>query len=169
MTYEERGSRLLYPVNSETRALLDLGGVWNFELGSFEEYDQELLQVPLSGGNLMAVPASYNDLGVVESIRGHVGWVRYETNFVVPSALVDDRVVLRFGSVTHYGKIYINGSFVGEHVGGFTRFEFEINQFIHRGQNRLTVVVNNVVDDSTLPVGTLNVTQGASGKKDRKE
>ncbi|MNC52537.1 Beta-glucuronidase [compost metagenome] len=40
-----------------------------------------------------------------------------------------------------------------EHQGGFTPFEAEINAFIRRGSNRLTVAVNNIVDDSTIPVG----------------
>ncbi len=40
-----------------------------------------------------------------------------------------------------------------EHKGGFTPFEAEINRFLKNGNNRLTVAVNNIVDDSTIPVG----------------
>src|SRR2546430_5541558 len=62
-------------------------------------------------------------------------------------------MVLRFGSVTHAAKVYVNGQLVVEHQGGFTPFEKEINAFASLGKNRLTVAVNNIVDYTTLPVG----------------
>src|SRR5438876_10452180 len=62
-------------------------------------------------------------------------------------------MLLRFGSVTHAAKVYVNRQLVVEHQGGFTPFEAEINAFASPGKNRLTVAVNNIVDYTTLPVG----------------
>lgn len=101
----------------------------------------------------MAVPSSFNDIGVTASIRDHVGWVWYEREFSVPEILTTERVVLRFGSATHIAKVFLNGALIVEHKGGFLPFEAEINRFLQAGKNRLTVAVNNIVDDSTLPVG----------------
>ena len=101
----------------------------------------------------MPVPASYNDLYEGEEFRDHVGWVWYEREIVVPQHFFEQRIVLRFGSVTHAAKVYLNGQLVVEHKGGFTPFEAEINAFVNRGKNRLTVAVNNIVDYTTLPVG----------------
>lgn len=101
----------------------------------------------------MSVPSSFNDVGVTADIRNHVGWVWYERDFTVPSLLFSERIVLRFGSATHKAKVYVNGELVVEHQGGFTPFEAEINRFLTGGKNRLTVAVNNIVDESTLPVG----------------
>lgn len=50
-------------------------------------------------------------------------------------------------------KVILNGALIVEHKGGFFPFEAEINRFLQAGKNRLTVAVNNIVDDSTLPVG----------------
>ncbi|KJF16048.1 beta-glucuronidase [Acidithrix sp. C25] len=145
---------MLYPISTDTRAVIDLSGIWSFVLGTSDEFDETFVDHPLVGAMPMAVPASYNDLGVTSKIRNHVGWVCYESTFSVPSVLLSERVVLRFGSVTHFGRVFINGKYVGEHNGGFTPFEFEINKFLISGPNRLSVMVNNVVDETTLPVGT---------------
>lgn len=71
---------------------------------------------------------------------------------------------LRFGSATHKAKVFINGSFVMEHSGGFLPFEAVINEYFRTGSNRLTVAVNNVVDYTTLPVGLYTETEEPGGK-----
>src|SRR5437764_6943082 len=101
----------------------------------------------------MPVPDSYNDVYEGTEFRDHIGWVWYEREIVVPEHFSAQRIVLRFGSVTHTARVYLNGQPVVEHKGGFTPFEAEINAFAHPGKNRLTVAVNNIVDHTTLPVG----------------
>jgi len=145
---------MLYPIISQSRSVLDLNGIWRFKLDGGEDgFQQEWYKAALKDAMNMPVPASYNDMVQDAKIRDHVGWVWYQKDFVVPEALLSQRLVLRFGSVTHFAKVYVNGRFVMEHKGGFTPFEAEINEFVVRGKNRLTVAVNNVVDYTTLPVG----------------
>lgn len=144
---------MLYPLVTDTRNLIDLNGIWNFKLDKGNGFQESWETSGLSNAMTMAVPASFNDVGVTAEIRNHVGWVWYEREFTVPTILTSDRVVLRFGSATHLAKVYVNGQFVVEHKGGFLPFEAEINSFLKQGKNRLTVAVNNIVDESTLPVG----------------
>ncbi|KAA8786958.1 beta-glucuronidase [Paenibacillus amylolyticus] len=155
---------MLYPILTETRNLIDLNGIWNFKLdageGFQENWQKEKLQDPMR----MAVPASYNDIGVSATIRDHVGWVWYEREITLPSVMSEERVVLRFGSVTHLAKVYVNGEFVTQHKGGFLPFEAEINRYLHKGKNRLTVAVNNIVDETTLPVGSIIEKQHSNGQ-----
>lgn len=40
------------------------------------------------------------------------------------------------------------------HKGGFTPFEFEINEFVNLGENEVLVDLSNVLDYTSLPVGT---------------
>lgn len=49
-------------------------------------------------------------------------------------------------------KVYVNGILVTEHKGGFLPFEAEINRYLTGGKNRITVMTNNIVDETTLPV-----------------
>ncbi len=54
--------------------------------------------------------------------------------------------------VIQMAKVYVNGQLVVEHVGGFTPFEAEINSLVRANKNCLTVAVNNIVDETTLPM-----------------
>lgn len=144
---------MLYPIVTDTRTVIDLNGIWKFKLDSGKGFDEHW-QLGLTDTTSMSVPASYNDVGITAEIRNHVGWVWYEREFAVPAGLTSERIVLRFGSVTHAARVYVNGELAVEHKGGFTPFEAEINRFLNKGNNRLTVAVNNIVDGSTLPVGT---------------
>ncbi|PLS09704.1 beta-glucuronidase [Neobacillus cucumis] len=144
---------MLYPIVTETRGIIDLNGIWNFKLDSGDGFSDNWQNTKLTGTISMAVPSSFNDIGVTAAIRDHVGWVWYEREFTVPSLLTSERIVLRFGSATHIAKVYVNGQLAVEHKGGFLPFEAEVNSFLKPGKNRLTVAVNNIVDDSTLPVG----------------
>lgn len=144
---------MLYPLTTETRSIIDLNGIWNFKLDNGNGLEEQWQNAPLTDTIPMAVPSSFNDIGVTADIRDHVGWVWYEREFIVPNALTNERIVLRFGSATHLAKVFINGKFVIEHKGGFLPFEVELNEYLVEGKNRLTVAINNVVDFSTLPVG----------------
>lgn len=144
---------MLYPILTETRAVIDLNGIWSFKLDSGSGFDEKWFEGGLKETMSMTVPASYNDVGATAGIRNHVGWVWYEREFSVPAALQQERIVLRFGSATHKAKVYVNGELAMEHTGGFTPFEAEVNALLQKGKNRLTVAVNNIVDETTLPVG----------------
>lgn len=142
---------MLYPITTETRNIIDLNGTWKFQL----EHANEKLDAtqPLDTDLVMSVPGSYNEQGAISEIRNHVGTVFYERDFIVPKALRDERLVLRFGSATHEAIVYIDGEEVVSHKGGFLPFEVDITDKVGAGSHRLTVSVNNILDHSTLPVG----------------
>lgn len=71
-----------------------------------------------------------------------------------------NEIFLRFGSVTHIAKVYINNELVGTHKGGFTPFEFNINKYVKEGENRLKVIVSNKLDYTSLPVGNYSNENG---------
>ncbi|MGP6138631.1 MULTISPECIES: beta-glucuronidase [unclassified Jeotgalibaca] len=142
---------MLYPIMTESRTVLDLNGIWKFLLAN----DEILVDTtrPLETDGVMAVPGSFNDQGAIDKIRFHVGDVWYEREFSLPKTVMNERLVLRFGSVTHFATVYVNGKQIFEHKGGFTPFEVAINDYVKAGKNRLTLKVNNVLDYTTLPVG----------------
>ena len=155
---------MLYPIMTESRSVIDLNGIWNFKLDKGNGFTEKWYESNLKDTIKMSVPSSYNDLVEAEEVRDHVGWVWYERSFTLNKSLLDERIVLRFGSATHEAKVYLNGKFLVEHKGGFTPFEAEINELLVSGENRLTVAVNNIIDETTLPVGMLKETE-VNGKK----
>ena len=157
---------MLYPITTESRTLTDLSGVWKFYL---DDDSREIdVTKPLETKSQMAVPGSFNDQGVLSEIRNHTGVVWYETEFTAAKPLLSERIVLRFGSVTHYATVYVNGQKVVEHKGGFTPFEVAINEVLVPGKNRVTVAANNILDYTTLPVGNYSETTDENGKVIRK-
>ncbi|MGJ9383564.1 beta-glucuronidase [Salipaludibacillus sp. CF4.18] len=144
---------MLYPISTETRGVIDLNGIWNFKLDDGIGLEGKWYESKLKDSMNMAVPSSFNDIGVTAEIKNHVGWVWYEREFTVPTYFRKERIVLRFGSATHTAKVYVNGRLVVENKGGFLPFEAEINDYLNEGKNRVTVAVNNIVDETTLPVG----------------
>ncbi|WP_320164283.1 beta-glucuronidase [uncultured Trichococcus sp.] len=144
---------MLYPLNTLTRTVIDLSGTWNFLIpDEGQEVDpSKKLQNPMT----MAVPASYNDQITDSQLRDYVGDIWYEKEFAVPQILKEQRLVLRFGSVSHKAKVYVNGQFVTEHIGGFTPFEVEIAASLLKTPNDLKVCVSNILNETTLPNAVL--------------
>lgn len=143
---------MLYPKSNETRAVLDLSGIWDFKLGTSAD-PGNVCEKP-EHMEPIAVPASYNDQKDDARYRNHYGWAYYAKTLEIPSCFRGQRLVLRFDAVTHHAKVYWNGTLLAEHKGGFLPFEMEITELVsQRGRAELLVAVDNRVSHSTLPVG----------------
>ena len=141
---------MLYPVLNTKRKRYSLDGIWNFKQGEYAPG----VDARLSAEDLMVVPSSFNDVAVDSEKRYFIGDSWYERTFAVPSFEPDEELVLRFGSVTHQAKVYVNGQLLGEHVGGFTPFEVSIpEELTNRNELLISVCANNILDHTTLPVG----------------
>ena len=135
---------MLYPKMTESRMVFDLNGVWDFCLMDGEAKG-EIVPMP--------VPSSYNDIYTGRGFADHVGNLYYRRTFTVSSRMLEKRLFLRFGSVTHKAEVWLNGTCLGKHSGGFLPFSFEITETAIAGENELEVIVNNIVDETTLPAG----------------
>ncbi len=147
---------MLYPKESLTRELKNLSGMWNFKV-DFDNngVEKKWHEAPLSDPDFMPVPASYNDITTNPKIRDHIGAVWYETFFYVSDWKNKD-VLIRFGSVTHKAKVWINGNKVAENKGGYLPFDAVINEHLKLNElNRLTVEVDNTLDSTILPPGKI--------------
>ncbi|RFZ79577.1 beta-glucuronidase [Lacrimispora amygdalina] len=144
---------MLYIKSNKSRAVIDLSGIWQFKLDDGTGFENNWMARPLEYADNLYVPASYNDQQEKLAYRDHCGWAFYQCTFTVPQMLVNNRVVLRFGAVTHEARVYLNGLLITEHKGGFLPFETEITNRINDGENLLCVAVSNRVSYSTLPVG----------------
>ena len=139
---------MLYPIQTKTRSVYSLNGIWNFLQG-----DNDPLSV-LETDEVMVVPSSFNDIVVDKDKRLFIGDNWYERLVALPQVGQDEDLLVRFGSVTHQAKVYANGRLIGEHKGGFTPFECLIPEELYEAESfRLTVCANNELNYTTLPVG----------------
>lgn len=147
---------MLYPKMTASRMVFSLDGVWDFRL---LKEDKEETARP------MPVPSAYNDIYPGRGFADHMGDMLYEREFAVTKDMMKGRVFLRFASAAHKARVWVNGSCLGSHKGGFLPFEFEVTDCLREGKNQIAVQVNNVVDHTTLPAGRV-VSQNFPGMKE---
>ncbi len=155
---------LLYPVNSTSRRFSSLDGMWRFQ------FDPESAGVAANwAGGLpdsvtMPVPASFCDFFTDKDSREYTGDFWYETDFFVPGEWEGCELNIRFGSVTHRARVFVNGVEVVSHEGGFLPFLAPVTDVVnYNGMNKLVVLANNELNEHMLPAGTTGVL--ANGKK----
>lgn len=140
----------LYPRESATRSVRDLSGLWHFRLDPKDVGEGQRWFDGLTGARRIPVPCSWNDL--FEDAANYFGAAWYETEFQVDPAWRGRRVHLRFGSAVYCAKVWLNGAFVGEHLGGHLPFAFDVTgQARADGPNRLTVMVENRLQLDRVP------------------
>ncbi|XP_037709618.1 beta-glucuronidase [Drosophila subpulchrella] len=163
---------LLYPIESETRQLRSLDGMWrlvrsdpadplqgireNWFVDALRKTGREIIPMP--------VPASYNDI-TTDNLRDHVGTVWYERTFFVPRSWEgNQRTWLRFSSVHYSAVVWINGRNATSHSLGHLPFEEEISALISfGGENRITVMCDNRLSNRTVPQGSVHETATDDG------
>lgn len=74
----------------------------------------------------------------------------YRTLFSVPSSWSNRELILYFGSITGYARIYLNGHEVGMTKCSKTPAEFDITKYVRKGNNLLAVQVYRWHDGSYM-------------------
>jgi len=78
----------------------------------------------------------------------------YQKSFNVPADFAGKRVILRFDGVYSYARLAVNGKFVREHSGGFTRWETDITDFVKTGKkNEIQLEVADRIDEISYASG----------------
>ncbi len=128
-----RGTGIGTYIDTPTRSKLDLSGMWKYSTDDEKWND-------------VRVPSAYD-------FQGKVTFVRL---FNVPSELIGNAAfTLVCYGINYSAEVYINGSFVGRHIGGSTSFSFQIPENVIQvgNENSIRVVVNNELNaKNTLPL-----------------
>lgn len=79
----------------------------------------------------------------------------YRRLLYIPEDWRGRRLFLRFHGVQSVADVFVNGSHIGEHRGGWTGFTFEITNAVSFGaENRIFVSVSNAYCNDVLPTST---------------
>jgi hypothetical protein len=74
----------------------------------------------------------------------HVGTGWYRRHFAVPSSWSGKRVEFESEGAFSVTDVWVNGTKVGRHQGGYTGFAFDITGAVRAGDNEISVRVDNV-------------------------
>ena len=131
----------------------NLNGTWEFEfdfgcsaverrLWEKKRFDREIL-VPFCPESRLS------GIGYTDFING----VAYRRNFELSQEELAGKVLLHFGAVDYEASVYVNGTLVGSHKGGYTSFCFDITKHVAPGPNTLFVAVKDDVRSGLQPKG----------------
>ena len=148
---------MLFPQQNEHRSLADLGGFWRF-LPDPQDHGEtrSWFAAPLpDDAMLIAVPGAWNEQLAERGVMNFVGRGWYETTFSLSRLDPrEKRTFLRIGAANHSAKVWLNGTRVGEHSGGYLPFDIDISEGLLSGvPNRLTICVDSRLSMETLPQG----------------
>jgi beta-glucuronidase len=79
------------------------------------------------------------------------GAVWYEKQFYTEGGTLR----FNFGAVMTYAKVYLDGEYLGDHYGGFCRFDFIVRD-VTAGAHTLTVKADNSFDEGAIPAQTVD-------------
>ena len=128
---------------------LNLNGLWDYAIvpSSVEKpakYDGKIL-VPF------CVESSLS--GVMKSV-GPENRLWYRRTFELPESWTSRQIMLNFGACDWETTVWVNGTEIGRHRGGYNSFVFDISDALkNKGQQELVVSVWDPVDQGTQPRG----------------
>ena len=135
----DRSYTVLERLSGVDRPCLSLNGTWQFRFdpdGAWED-----IRVP--GEAVMQGFGIEHDTPYL-----------YRKEFEVPADYAGKRIILRFDGVYGQAKLTVNGTFVREHHGGFTRWETDVTDLVGPGRkNVVEVEITDRIDDISYASG----------------
>ena len=98
------------------------------------------------------LPHTWNSQDVTDNDPGYrrsASW--YKKNLVISNIDINKQYKLYFEGSNTTTKVFVNGNEVGEHIGGYIGFTFDITKFINQGNNEILVRVDNSYNIDIIP------------------
>ena len=118
-----------------------LNGYWDYKISKNHEIPSDF------DGKILVPYSPETKLSEVNHILQPDEYLFYRLKFSLYDFQVKDKVFLHFLAVDQIAEVYLNGHYLGKHVGGFLPFSFEIKQYI-KEENELIVKVQDFTDTS---------------------
>lgn len=129
--------------DKSVRKTVTLSTNWRFQLDVKDIGEKERwFAKDLSDWGKVTVPLAWNCYEDALWIYEGIGW--YTTNINPDDSIATKKTKIVFGRVMYYSKVWLNGEFIGENIGGYLPFSFDITKYLKPGQeNKLVVRVDN--------------------------
>lgn len=121
-----------------------LNGEWNFIFddnneGEIKEYFKDF---PIN--KKINVPFTYETKlsGIEDESVHYIVWYNRKIN-ISKEQLQNNKVILNFEGSDYKTKIWINGNYIGENIGAYSRFSFDIEKYVVEGENDITIKVED--------------------------
>ena len=155
------GSAQEFLVNVYGRQYTLLNGKWNAIIDPYQQgrktaiYRNRALkdkadfkEYAFEGGLRLNVPSDWNSQ--IPELKYYEGTMWYARKFEI-NKKSDENLFLYFGAVNYRCRVYLNGTLIGSHEGGFTPFQFNVTNVVKEGGNFLAVEVDNTRTADAIP------------------
>lgn len=137
---------------AQQRVIYTINDGWKFKKGS--PFEAQLLGCDDSSWEMVNIPHTWNDKDGDDETPGfYRGPAWYRKQLFVDKSQAGRQAIIYFEGANQEVQFYLNGQFVGEHKGGYTRFCFDVTAKLRYGQENLfAVYVNNVYNPDIPPL-----------------
>jgi beta-galactosidase len=136
-------------VTGISHPVISLNGTWKFTMSPPEKFWEN--SVDFQHWSDILVPGECQMQGF--PIRHDQAYV-YKKLIEVPADYQGHQVFLDFHGIYSYARVWVNGKFVREHFGGFTRWKCPITEYLNAGEaSILTVEIVDRMDDISYGSG----------------
>ncbi|MCR1024794.1 beta galactosidase jelly roll domain-containing protein [Cellulophaga baltica] len=112
----------------------------------------DLIEYDFDKMDSITVPSDWNTQK--EKLYYYEGSVWYKKSFDYTKKEHSNRVFIYFEASNYKTDVYLNGKKIGQHLGGFTPFNFEVTHLLKEKENFLITKVDNKREKDAVP--TLN-------------
>ncbi len=125
---------------------INLNGKWNFAFDfGLSGQEKNWHENPDAFNEKITVPfCPESELSGID-YTDFIPSVWYHRDFEVPADWSADRILLHFGAVDYECRVWVNGEYAGNHLGGSSSFKLDITKLLKGGENQLVV---NALDDT---------------------
>ncbi len=133
---------------------INLNGTWAYRTDrALSGEAQGFSRGAVPFGETITVPfcreSVLSGIGDVDFCEG--AW--YQKTFELSDEWAADRTLLHIGACDYRTKVWVNGRFVGEHIGGYVSFSFDLSDAVQAGENILVIGVTDFVRSEEQPCG----------------
>ncbi|QHS60038.1 glycoside hydrolase family 2 protein [Chitinophaga agri] len=127
----------------------NLNGLWSYAIT-----EKSQPQPSKYDGSILVPYAVESALSGVGRNVGKDSLLWYKTTISIPAGMKNKDVLLHFGAVDWQTEVFVNGTSVGKHEGGYDPFSFNITAFLKKGAKQdITVRVWDPTDEGPQPAG----------------
>jgi len=130
-------------VRAQIRHQSSLNDHWKFSLVAENQDAKEIEWSDIS------IPHTWNAHDIQSGDQVHYGKAYYQRELILDTSQKDLQHFIRFEGVGQYAQLYVNDKYVGEHLGSYSAFAFDISSFLRPDTiNSLLLKVSNELADS---------------------
>lgn len=129
------------------KAWESLNGLWDYSIKAVDAAAPQAYE-----GQILVPFCVESSLSGVGRMVGADSVLWYRREFKVPSSW-KEKVLLHFDAVDWKAEVWLNGSLLGVHTGGYTAFSFDITGQLRKGRQELVVKVWDGTDNDEQPRG----------------